>query len=196
MAHCGEQKALEASTMVNFMENSGFRCFFDRDMKTIGGAPAKQMRFALETCRYCVAFVSKNFLEREHPCNELKYAFQRMEWIRKQQSYRWESLFIVLFDLSVDEFTDKWDALMENDCDLQLSDIKIGRRVNFIEWQHGSFPTWVHMCSEIVEQMKGQDETKGAAVYWSIFLRENLGEFGRRSRGITGPHSFPCAVWL
>ena len=65
------------------LTTKGYRVFVDVGMDNRHGAPSDQMDFALETCRFAIAVVSEEFVHRHHPSKELRYAFERMKWIRR-----------------------------------------------------------------------------------------------------------------
>ncbi|CAB9506615.1 expressed unknown protein [Seminavis robusta] len=104
LIHTSYEKRVEVSAMKDVLETAGFRCFVDRD--NLQGSqpysPPEQMKLALEECRFAVATVSQQFLERKDPVEELFYAFHRMLWIRKH--YHWQYLWVVLLDLSVEDY--------------------------------------------------------------------------------------------
>jgi TPR repeat protein/serine/threonine protein kinase len=105
LIHTGAEKSTYASTTKYIFESCGLQCFLDRDcIRNGNGPPPRQMTLSLETCRYAVVFISKAFLERKDPCDELVYASSRMQWLR--DNCYWESLWIVLLDISLEEYND------------------------------------------------------------------------------------------
>ena len=92
--------------MKRIFDEAGLISFLDADMGANDKNPCETMRFALETCRHVVALVSKAELERQHPREELKYAYDCMMWHHQHSQFDWEPLWIVLYDLSVSEYHD------------------------------------------------------------------------------------------
>eukprot|EP00522_Entomoneis_paludosa_P015876 CAMPEP_0172456522 /NCGR_PEP_ID=MMETSP1065-20121228/16252_1 /TAXON_ID=265537 /ORGANISM="Amphiprora paludosa, Strain CCMP125" /LENGTH=114 /DNA_ID=CAMNT_0013209595 /DNA_START=14 /DNA_END=355 /DNA_ORIENTATION=- len=60
------------------------------------------MENALAGCRHVVVVISRTFLTRPHPCSELQYAFEKFEWLKRED--HWHSLFVVLYDLNVRDY--------------------------------------------------------------------------------------------
>lgn len=180
LIHAGTQKKELVAPMRNILHSLGLRCFMDMEMSVTAGSPRKTMGRALETCRYAVAIVSKEFLKRRYPRRELMYAFRRMEWIRRQP-YAWESLFVVLYEVTVKEYAAAMKA-----CSLQLPTLPdmvevpkeslpdIGRHVVVREWSKTrscGYKTWDHLCHDMKAEMIDYDN-KHAVSNWGQFLEE------------------------
>jgi TPR repeat protein/serine/threonine protein kinase len=167
LVHTGVQKKEQVATMEDILQTGGFECFLDKNMMNADGAPTEQMANALERCRHAIVVLSKAFLEKRHPCAELEYVFKRNEWLR-QQNYGWESMWIVLYDLTVDEYSLALDSPL---CSWSLP--KLGPRVVMVEWKGGSgqYETWPHLCHELKCQLIQHDNAK-AVQHWKKFLRD------------------------
>ena len=110
LIHAGQQKASEVAVMKMMMQDKlGYSCFVDRDnLKNALDQPNRQMQEALQTCRYALVVLSKSFVSRPNPRAELWYAYQRMLWLRQHEL--WESLWIVLFDMTFEEYKELHQA--------------------------------------------------------------------------------------
>jgi len=157
----GEQKHVQVDTMANFLEREGMRCFFDLAMMNHDGLPLWQMRSALLSCRYAVAIVSRTFLQKRDPMQELEYAFRREKWMQTQKLY-WPSLRIVLFDLSVEEF--KKHSQLTRD---------ITREIVLLVFDYSM--KWSQLCGTLVDSVQNSDR-QGAVTQWTEFL-EQLGSY-------------------
>lgn len=173
LIHTGHQKQLEVATAKDIFALSGFECFFDYNMVTSEGSPTEMMRFALETCRHSIVFLSTAFLKRNDPVAELIFAFKRMLWLRK--SGYWESLWVVLVDLSLSDYkkTVKSDPRLH-----ELANLDLGADITCFEWSGGSsrFGTWPNLCN-IVKAGIVEHDNDDAISKWEKFL-ENWDERG------------------
>lgn len=142
LIHTGAQKLVEVDTMEDIFTSSGFQCFFDYDMEPSRRSPVDTMKFALESCRHSVVVLSKAFMTRRAPCAELMYAFQRMEWLRRHGM--WESLWIILYDISVPEYYAAFREAL-----FPLPDI--GSGIVLLEYAagKGKFARWSHLCHSL-----------------------------------------------
>jgi len=156
IVHTGEQKRLEVDTMAHVFHTNGILCFLDHEMMNVDGSPLSQMRSALLSCRYAVAVVSHSFLQKKVPMEELEYSFRRMKWMRKNQL--WNSLLIVLVDLSVDEFR-RHSKLTSDIC----GEIVLCTMNDY----SGS---WSQLCRALVGSMSTSDK-EGAMAQWTEFLK-------------------------
>jgi len=162
LVHTGPQKMVEVAGLEECLTSAGFNCFLDREMRIADGAPSEKMRFALETSRYAVVVISKEFLTKPDPCAELVYAFQRMQWLRK--FYRWESLWIILYRVTVSEY-----KVARASSSLNLPDICDQKVLR--EWSDGKGYTWPEQCRYLKAEIVEHDN--GVAVdRWKKFLKE------------------------
>ena len=156
-----QQSADSGETICSNRERTPLlRCFLDIDMKNYNGYARRQMESAIETCRYAVVILTQAFLEQKHPRAELKYAFQRDQML--SQMYHWHSLYIILFDLTVEDYQRHCDANPEQG----LPDIKT-KQVLFLfndvyESQEALF--------EAVKEAILESDRRGAKQYWESFL--------------------------
>lgn len=140
-------------------QDESFTVFLDKDMKASNGNPRKQMECALETCRYALIIISKAFLKNKHPCEELKYAFRRNEWLKS----RWHTLYIVLVDLTVEEYK----AYRVKNKTRELPEID--KKCVLIRCCGNRQDTFARVKSEMIESDK-----KGSREAWKRFLMERL----------------------
>ncbi len=166
LIHTGAQKALAVTSMKHMFESRGFRTFVDKeDIAFPKGRLVKQMQVALETCRYAVAIISREFMEKDDSCDELQYACRRMKWIREM--HQWESLYIVLFDLSVEEF----EKLRKEKCPTLL---KLSKeiRMRLFDEGRGVFDTFPHLSNAVKADLYNIDTEEGGIEKWISFLQE------------------------
>lgn len=163
LIHTGAEKAIEADSMQLFFEEHGLRCFLDDNMDNGDGSPTEQMKNALETCRHAVALVSSSFLRRSSPTEELKYAFSRMKWIREH--YEWETLWVVLFDLSLTNYDRAHKTR-------NLPDI--GKEIVVFEWfkGEGKYKRWRQLCEHVTTSIVKHDIDRAAVEKWKLFLQQ------------------------
>ena len=164
LVHTGAQTEDYIVPMRERFQSHGLRCFLDRDMRDAHGPPPSQMRLALETCRFAVCVISKEFLGREDPCDELEYAFDRMGWI--QENFEWRSMPVILFNISVDEYKDfrknKRPTLPN-----------LGKSTVMYEWRDGGndlFDSWEQVCDTVKADLITADTDKRAVQKWTNFL--------------------------
>lgn len=144
-------------------ESSGLRTFLDDDMRDVDGAPVMQMRKAIRSCRFAVSVITRAFLFRKDPRNELEYAFKRMEWL--QDHYGWRSLKVVFVDISINEYNE-----FRNNKHPGLPDL--GADVVFWESEKKEkYDSWEQVCDEIKADMVLADE-RGAVDKWKQFLSD------------------------
>ena len=164
LIHTGAQKRMAVDTLGYILQSydddddgdeGHFRCFLDMEMNHSDGAPSKQVEEALETCRFAVAVISKDFLERNHPQKELRYTFERMRWIRKH--FGWESLWVIMYNFEISEY---------DDVRLALDLPQIGKDIVLYEWLDngvaGRYSRWSELCCELANSMKRHDRVQGA----------------------------------
>eukprot|EP00522_Entomoneis_paludosa_P011518 CAMPEP_0172455376 /NCGR_PEP_ID=MMETSP1065-20121228/12035_1 /TAXON_ID=265537 /ORGANISM="Amphiprora paludosa, Strain CCMP125" /LENGTH=1132 /DNA_ID=CAMNT_0013207837 /DNA_START=63 /DNA_END=3461 /DNA_ORIENTATION=+ len=100
LIHTDEQRE-SVDALKKKLEAQDLSCFLDRDM--LGNRqPNSTMENALAGCRHVVVVISRTFLTRPHPCSELQYAFEKFEWLKRED--HWHSLFVVLYDLKVRDY--------------------------------------------------------------------------------------------
>ena len=117
-----------------------------------------------------VAVVSKAFVKRKDPCAELRYAFERMEWLERQQEHSWRPLWIVLFDMTVKEYK---EALRDADRTARWGPLPdIGSEIVIFEWMDGKgkFESWSHVCHRIKADIIEHDNER-AVGNWKSFLQ-------------------------
>lgn len=164
IVHTGTQKRTEVSSMKTQFSERDLDTFVDMDMKH--GNPQTEMEDSLELSRHIVVVLSREFLKKPHPLAELQYAHKRMKWLRSKTSSRWESLWVVLYDLSVDDLKlclrNKKLSLPPLDNDLVLIEYANGM---------GAYPTWDRLVDEVAERILKQDGD-GALEQWYRFLED------------------------
>lgn len=174
LIHTKEQKRVETASMFRTYTAKGFRCFVD--LKMTIGHPRHQMEEALERCRHAVVILSPEFLNRKHPCAELQYAFERMLWLRSQQPPQWESLWVVLYNMSVDDYgriRRKRKHLPPLDKELPLLEF-------FSEGGSGQFATWPDLEEELIRRIIEHDKDSaikqwnGCVENWNIWCRRDF----------------------
>lgn len=159
LVHSGEQKMVEAATMKAIMSSGCLECFLDAETFFVPGPTIKEIQSALETCRHAVAVVSRSFLSRRVPWNELLYSCERDRWVRKRYQ-KWETLWIVLYDLSVSEFQEACASSGGPVPNISSNDVRL------IEWSRQN--TWVELCLKVKNEILRQDES--ATEQWADFL--------------------------
>lgn len=169
--HASEDRPDRVYTMAEVFRQKGFECFIDQDMKAKDGSPTVTMAEALETSRHAVALISHAFLRKPPPCTELIYAYERMEWLRNHK--QWESLWIVLHDLSVDEYKEVRSSTGD-----KLPEIH--RHVELFQYDQGKgkYVSLIEVCNELTSQIREHDE-ENAKSKWAGFLESwpNLDNF-------------------
>jgi TIR domain len=146
LAHAGELKMSAVSTMNSILGmGNSLRCFLDCNDLNSGNYPREKMSFALATCRYAVVVLSQHFFEKKHPASELKYAFERMMWMKgKYSDNDWQSLHVVLYDMTVEDYEEKCQS-----CDSMKGFLpaKLCSKVVVTEWKSvgGTIP-WHKLC--------------------------------------------------
>ena len=167
LLHAGENKYETAGNLVEYLNMAGFECFLDKEMRQGRGAPTHQMRWALETCRHVVVLISHDFVLKKHPCAELDYAFKRAEWF--QSRYNWRSLQIILYQMTVEEYS---DARKDSERPNHLAPLPLLEKSQVmkefgIKGQKQTFPEF---SKALVEEMITHDnETAGTD--WKSFLQ-------------------------
>lgn len=142
-------------------EERNLDSFVDVEMPNSVVGPRDTMRYHLETCRHFVVIVCSRFLQRNDPCDELVYAFERMQWIRLQP-YRWQSLSVVLYGVSLSEYK---AARKRNS---RLPDL--GNEVKLEEFPAKSV-TWERLCNKLKEQIIAEDNQNGIQG-WEEYLMQ------------------------
>lgn len=148
------------------------------------------MEKALESCRHAIVVLSREFLTRPQPCAELRYAYKRMKWLNEQGLEQWRSLWVVLYDLSVHDYT-----AIRNDEHPRLPPLV--DEIVLMEYANGKgeFRTWPILCDELKAHIMEHDREL-AIERWSCFLESwhHWGESGfPRAKGLYetedgGPH--------
>jgi len=158
LVHTGRQK-IEVATMKDFLESGNFHSFFDREMRPSADSPTEQMKYALETCRHPVVVISRDFLAKRVPWNELVYCFNRMEWVRKYYK-NWGMPLIVLYDLSISEYN--------NACASSSAPVPdIATDTVLLVWSNET--TWSELCQKVKVRLDQLDD-RGAIQEWNEFL--------------------------
>lgn len=161
----GHQSADSTETLCSNREGTTLlRCFLDVDMKNYNGNPRRQMESAIETCRYAVVVLSHAFLQQKHPRAELKYAFQRDQML--SQMYHWHSLYIILLDLTVEDYQRHCAANPEQG----LPDI-MKRQVLFMF--NDDYDSQEALFEDVKETILESDR-RGAKQYWESFLEARV----------------------
>lgn len=161
LVHSGTEKFTEISTLKQEL-SPDLKCFLDKqDLNHHDGPTYEQMQAVLETCRHVVVVISEKFLTRRHPCNEFKYASKRGEWIRKQKYLPWESLWVVLYKVSHEDYK----QARKEDPSLPEIGIKYFDFASYQDW-----PT-------LMKALKGnilEQDRRGAKDKWEKFLKRRV----------------------
>ena len=167
LIHTGAQKRNEVATLHDIFSSRGFRCFFDMEMNPGKGSPRTLMESALESCRHAVVVLSRAFLSSKPARAELRYAHKRMQWLRAQGSERrWESLWIVLYDISVDEYSEI------SRCEENLRLPPLNADIVLMEFASGTgkYESWPHLCHLLKASIVEHDSNQLAIQRWQTFL--------------------------
>ena len=163
LIHSGFQKAIEVSTLYEFFCNAKFTCFYDDESIEYRGYPREAMESALETCRHAVVVISEDFLASHDPRAELKYISERREWILQRQSFAWESLWIVLYKVSAEQYK---KAMQEHNSLPGLPDLPKKKRY----FDFDKFQTWPKLFHHIKQEILKEDK-RNAKENWETFLK-------------------------
>jgi len=119
---------------------------------------------ALESCRHIVVVLSQAFLTKPHPCAELVYAYRRMEWLRKRYQNEWQSVWVVLYDISLSEYKqvrketgERLPAIHKESVLLQYHEDK------------KKYESWIGLCHQMIHQILKHDQER-ATKHWRAFL--------------------------
>lgn len=162
----GPQRRIAVQTLKDELNQGGVHCFLDGDKQCDDGD--KYMEFALETSRYAIAVVSKDFLSRKDPCAELVYAYKRMKWINQRAGVdAWQSLYVILFDVSLEEFK---EATKKN---ILLTDLEGITNTATIICFHcqDRYGSWGELQMNLLGQLQAHDDDNQAIRKWLLFLQ-------------------------
>uniref|UniRef100_A0A7S2VCQ7 TIR domain-containing protein n=1 Tax=Entomoneis paludosa TaxID=265537 RepID=A0A7S2VCQ7_9STRA len=164
LIHTGKEKLSEVATMKHMLEQQKFRCFLDSETIAKPKHPQQTMECALESCRHAVAIISRAFLTKSSPCAELHYAFDRMKWLRSRKL--WDSLWIVFYDLTVDDYKTVRKAhgqrLPPLYQEIQCYEFALGK---------APFTNWPVLCERVIADMMRTDTEEGAKGEWKICMK-------------------------
>ena len=189
LIHTGAQKSLAVDALHYVLSKTyGFRCFLDVEMNNNGGSPQQQMLEALWTSRYLIAVISVEFFDRKDPKDELCRAFDRMKFLRDRENYGWQSLWVILYNISVSEYD-------QHRVTHDLPDL--GNEVVVYEWLNhgasGKYHRWSNLCENLGLSLVAHDDKDGAKEKWTRFTKDHgeglldeslssLSSFSSRSR--------------
>jgi len=174
LIHSGSQRKIAIKGLKDCFKGNNLNSFLDGDMETGHGSPNEFMEFALETCRYSVAVISRDFLTGKHPCAELVYSFKRMMWIRQETFLNaWQSLYVVLLDMTVADFKVDYpkSPFLGEIGDSFTDEIQM---ISLLE----DCESWNNLQSDLTQQLQSHDIDNDAIGKWLHFLEHHWGEEG------------------